>query len=155
MVTATRIEVRTLCVIISYGIFTSYLISKNYTELSQTQYNKFYGIRHYFYAVTVFDTICNFRNKFRPENLLFAELLSPPPHNFRMNSVHVSIIWNSSKICKCANPEIKNIYIYISIFIVDKKNQLDITFCILYFSSNSCSTCFGQPCAHNQELTIA
>ena len=32
---------------------------------------------------------------------------------------------------------------------VDKKNQLDVTFCILYFSSNSCSTCFGQPCAHH------
>ena len=28
-------------------------------------------------------------------------------------------------------------------FSVDKKNQLDVTFCILYFSSNSCSTCFG------------
>ena len=38
---------------------------------------------------------------------------------------------------------------------VDKKNQLDVTFCILYFSSNSCSTCFGQPCAHHQELTPA
>jgi hypothetical protein len=24
---------------------------------------------------------------------------------------------------------------------VDNKNQLDVTFCILYFSSNSCSTC--------------
>ena len=36
---------------------------------------------------------------------------------------------------------------------VDKKNQLDVIFCILYFSSNSCSTCFGQPCAHHQELT--
>ena len=35
---------------------------------------------------------------------------------------------------------------------VDKKNQLDVTFCILYYSSNSCSTCFGQPCAHHQEL---
>ena len=32
---------------------------------------------------------------------------------------------------------------------MDKKNQLDVTFCILYFSSNSCSTCFGQPCARN------
>ena len=32
-------------------------------------------------------------------------------------------------------------------FTVDKKNQLDVTFGILYFSSNSCSTCFGQPCA--------
>ena len=40
-------------------------------------------------------------------------------------------------------------------FIVDKKNQLDVTFCILYFSSNSCSTCFGQPCAHHHDLTTA
>ena len=40
-------------------------------------------------------------------------------------------------------------------FSVDKKNQLDVTCCILYFSSNSCSTCFGQPCAHHQELTTA
>ena len=38
---------------------------------------------------------------------------------------------------------------------VDKKNQLDVTLCILYFSSNSCSTCFGQPCAHHQELMTA
>ena len=38
---------------------------------------------------------------------------------------------------------------------VGKKNQIDVTFCILYFSSNSCSTCFGQPCAHHQELTTA
>ena len=41
------------------------------------------------------------------------------------------------------------------LFSVDKKNQLDVTFCILYFSSNSCPTCFGQPCAHHQELTTA
>ena len=41
-------------------------------------------------------------------------------------------------------------------FSVDKKkNQLDVTFCILYFSSNSCSTCFGQPCAYHQELKTA
>ena len=38
-------------------------------------------------------------------------------------------------------------------FSVDKKNQLDVTFCILYFSSNSCSTHFGQPRAHHQKLT--
>ena len=38
---------------------------------------------------------------------------------------------------------------------VDKKNQLDVTFCILYLSSNSCSTCFGQPYAHHQDLTTA
>jgi len=36
-----------------------------------------------------------------------------------------------------------------------RKNQLDVTFCILYFSSTSCSTCSGQPCAHHQELTTA
>ena len=28
-------------------------------------------------------------------------------------------------------------------------------FLILYFSSNSCSTSFGQPCTHHQELTTA
>ena len=38
---------------------------------------------------------------------------------------------------------------------VDKKNKLDVTFCILYFSSNSCSICFGRPCARHQELTTA
>ena len=43
----------------------------------------------------------------------------------------------------------------LQIAVLDKKNQLDVTFCILYFSSNSCSTCFGQPCAHHQELTTA
>ena len=43
----------------------------------------------------------------------------------------------------------------ITILSVDKENQLDVNFCILYFSSNSCSTCFGQPCAHHQELTTA
>ena len=41
------------------------------------------------------------------------------------------------------------------LYSVDKKNQLDVTFCIFYFSSNSCSTYFGQPCAHHQELTSA
>ena len=39
--------------------------------------------------------------------------------------------------------------------IVDIKKKLDVTFRILYFSSNSCSTCLGQPCAHHQELTTA
>jgi len=40
-------------------------------------------------------------------------------------------------------------------YYVDKENQLDVTFCIFYFSSNSCSTCFGQPCANHQKLTTA
>ena len=100
------------------------------------------------------------------------------------NEVHISCL-------KCS----------VSIFSVDKKNQIDVTFvffisllivsehvsenhvpiigswrlrnvvalcwyvpwlrggcqdfCILYFSSNRRSTCFGQPCAHHQELTTA
>ena len=36
-----------------------------------------------------------------------------------------------------------------------RETQLDVTFCILYFSSNICSTCFGQPCARRQELATA
>jgi len=48
-----------------------------------------------------------------------------------------------------------NIWLKVNLLSVDKKTQLDVTFCILYFSSNSCSTCFGQPCAHHQELTNA
>ena len=55
--------------------------------------------------------------------------------------------WNSNRLYK------QNIDYHK--YRVDKKNQLDVTFCILYFSSNSCSTCFGQPCAHHQELTTA
>ena len=31
---------------------------------------------------------------------------------------------------------------------------LDVTFCILYFSSKSCSTCFGQPCAPHQRNIV-
>ena len=46
-------------------------------------------------------------------------------------------------------------YMWQSVYNVDKKNQLDVTFCILYFYSSSCWTCFGQPCAHHQELTTA
>ena len=53
--------------------------------------------------------------------------------------------WNKRIERKCPNID----------FNVDKKNQLDVTFCILYFSSNSCSTCIGQPCAHHQGLTTA
>jgi len=62
------------------------------------------------------------------------------------------------KTTKCHNQE--TLYWTLTTFknsnlSVDKKNQLDVTFCILYFSSNCCSTCFGQPCAHHQELTTA
>ena len=41
------------------------------------------------------------------------------------------------------NLVIRSICQSINLLSVDKKNQLDVTFCILYFSSNSCSTCFG------------
>ena len=57
-----------------------------------------------------------------------------------------------SQKCKMVGPRAGETRIKLC---VDKKNQLDVTFCILYFSSNSCSTCFGQPCAHHQELTTA
>ena len=52
---------------------------------------------------------------------------------------------------------VRTVHLYINkiLFSVDKKKQLDVTFCILYFSSNSCSTCFGQPCAHHEKLTTA
>ena len=55
--------------------------------------------------------------------------------------------WTTASTVRCQ--------LNIQILSVDKKNQLDVTFCILYFSSNSCSTCFGEPCAHHQELTTA
>ena len=42
----------------------------------------------------------------------------------------------------------------IFLYLINTREQ-DVTFCILYFYSNSCSTCFGQPCAHHQELTTA
>ena len=36
------------------------------------------------------------------------------------------------------------------------RNQLDVTFYVIfYFSFTNCSTSFGQPCAHLQELTTA
>ena len=38
---------------------------------------------------------------------------------------------------------------------VDKKPTRCHYCVILYFSFTSCSTCFGQPCAHLQELTTA
>ena len=62
--------------------------------------------------------------------------------------VRVSVFQN------CLFAIVVTCYVCSNIFIiVDKKNQLDVNVCILYFCSNSCSTCFGQPCAHHQELT--
>ena len=56
-------------------------------------------------------------------------------------------------VCVCIHRVSQKLCHKLLLVSVDKKNQLDLTFCILYFSSNSCSTCFGQPCAHHQELT--
>ena len=67
-------------------------------------------------------------------------------------------LWNAYKLClsqHVASLESLTTLLTLKMFSVDKKNQLDVTFCILYFSSNSFSTCFGQPCAHYQELTTA
>ena len=68
-----------------------------------------------------------------------------PPHSIFLHDP-VSVLRRSRKVLGYQNLLFEG---------VDKKNQLDVTFCILYFSSNSCSTCFGQPCAHHQELTTA
>ena len=78
--------------------------------------------------------------------------------NMKSNTAIKTELRNSWKcvipvVCVCENRKwyvVKHNYVN-----VDKKNQLDVTFCILYFSSNSCSTCFGQPCAHHWELTTA
>ena len=59
---------------------------------------------------------------------------SPWYTNYKANYLHQCIV-------------LKNFYTI--------KRSTHVAFCILYFSSNSCSTCFGQPCAHHQELTTA
>ena len=64
-------------------------------------------------------------------------------------------IWNVEYTCVCVCVCLLGKYVNTVRLCVDKKNQLDVTFCIIYLSSNSCSTCFGQPCAHHQELTTA
>ena len=84
------------------------------------------------------------------------------PDDRQSNSPKHTEFWSKNKfenlvhlvgfIIRTLHPIYKCKTLHIS---VDKKNQLDVTFCILYFSSNSCSTCFGQPSAHHQELTTA
>ena len=65
-------------------------------------------------------------------------------HNYQLHVSALMAIFRLNELTK----NIGKLFVY-------KKNQLDVTFCILYFSSDSCSTCFGQPCAHHQELTTA
>ena len=80
-------------------------------------------------------------------------------------------LWNYGETFQYASTELYSVTMHktlafsYSIYKIKKKKKLkaclltffilDVTFCILYFSSNSCSTCFGQPCAHHQELTTA
>ena len=82
-------------------------------------------------------------------------------HILQLAVGYIFVLWNAGKYvrchfltadsaCHCPHWNINN-----NIISVDKKNQQDVTFCILYFSSNSCWTCFGQPCTHHQELTTA
>ena len=48
---------------------------------------------------------------------------------------------DTGKVCKMEHRFTKEPCQYLIYYTnVDKKNQLDVTFCILYFSSNSCST---------------
>ena len=91
-------------------------------------------------------------------------LFSPPKRVFKAINSKTNVIYNHKKaLIDNVKSQVEN---YVSngvedtdyniiVDSVDKKNQLDVIFCILYFSSNSCSTCFGQPCAHHQELTTA
>jgi len=71
------------------------------------------------------------------------------PRNALGNIRHCNCLWFRGEI------SVQIPFTEFDIFCVDKKNQLDVTFCIIFFSSNSCSTCFGQPYAHHQELTTA
>ena len=88
------------------------------------------------YPVLLFTIIyCNTHSQL---NMFIIKIIN---HNFNNSNNN-----NNNKNCSPC------VLLFIS---VDKKNQLDATFCIIYFSSNSCSTCFGQPCAHHQELTTA
>ena len=92
---------------------------------------------------TVYSWMCNVATSLRNANNFFKIHLSLPSF---------FVFWSHPRTC------VRNYvsdYVNIKYCSVDKKNQLDVTFCILYFSSNSCSTCFGQPCAHHQELTTA
>ena len=50
---------------------------------------------------------------------------------------------------------LRNPQVHYCLYKVCIKKPTRCHFCVVYFSSTSCSTCFGQPCAHHQELTTA
>jgi hypothetical protein len=81
----------------------------------------------------------------------YAPVPAPSPS---FKTILELVLWNGPQNCRCITPDIINVnkmpsfqcFLYLreqNKVSVDKKNQLDVTICILYFSSNSCSTCFG------------
>ena len=82
------------------------------------------------------------------EAVNFTHVRSKEPRNRGVVNVCSAVSYIKVRV-------VRSVLVELNLLSVDKKNQLDGTFCILYFSSNSCSTCFGQPCAHHQELTTA
>ena len=101
--------------------------------------------RFYFYLQRIFQ---NITINFRIITLLQCKFVRCRCTPVAFYSCRIQYV--TRLLCLCRGDILNQIKIS-----VDKKNQLDVTFCILYFSSNSCSTCFGQPCAHHQELTTA
>ena len=98
-------------------------------------------------SVTEFSKVDRFVNDLRREIAVCTLIQQIVKRNGGMSSSVVTIS-ASTAIYKQAKANLP-------LYSVDKKNQLDVTFCILYFSSNSFSTCFGQPSAHHQDLTTA
>ena len=108
----------------------------------------------------------NFEDLWSPKMCLFPlQIITPPQlaavadthteHN-QMPHVHVnSHTCRSTVLSYTVVPQYTRRLMLKRVHGVDKKNQLDVSFCVLYFSSNSCSTCFGQPCAHHQDLTTS
>ena len=75
--------------------------------------------------------------------------LSPPLHAGNMtHTAYPPWIFQGIIFGDCQNYDTSHYAVWI-------KKPTRCPFCILYFSSNSCSTCFGQPCALHQELTTA
>ena len=134
-------------IFVSRGI--TVLGNNNKMHLKKQSFNIWTGF-YWHYCISICEVVINFRCPYIKETVLQPD--------------RVWICQDKSFIIKSAS--LKTPFIISEMigggwdetetnFNVDKKNQLDVTFCILYFSSNSCLTCFGQPCAHHQELTTA
>ena len=129
-----------------------------WTQVSQnTMWQRFVRLLH------IRTMNCSYRKMFNTKN--FDGLLGTPQKQFIKMTEKNKLLYHVTSHIVCSNEfrwqvwqrELRVLGGVVQCDIregsVDKKNQLDVTFCILYFYSNSCSTCFGQPCAHHQELT--